>query len=252
MQSVTVSLTFHTVAKPEIQVALNSLSPSHPHLPQLRALWGSPLSSKEKPKWSLRPWPCCLLPIPGTAHPRAFALAVESSSFHQLNSLSSQPKSFFVPEASSDQVSVQATELSLPFICVLICLCALHLIETLTPEGWGFLPCSPESSAVPGPAGKLRPANILNLVQPMASGHQRFLAEDTSGSFGAIHSGWSVLCRSDPAEAGAWNGERGPRPESLRCPHGTGQRDSRRVEQPRRAGQLSLTPRQRHVVSPWH
>lgn len=186
MQSVAVSLTFHTVAKTEIQVALNSLSPSHPHVPQLRALRGSPLSLKEKPKWSLwpmRPWPCCLLPIPGTTHPRAFALAVEFSSFHQLNSFSLQPKSFFVPEAS-DQVSVQATELSLPFICVLICPCAPHLIETLTPEGWGFLPCSPESSAVPGPAEKLKPANILNLVQPMASGHQRFLAEDTVGVLG--------------------------------------------------------------------
>lgn len=48
MQSDPVSLTFHTVAKPEIQVALNSLSPSHPRLPQLRALCGSPFVGPQR------------------------------------------------------------------------------------------------------------------------------------------------------------------------------------------------------------
>lgn len=113
MQSDPVSLTFHTAAKPdssrsEFPLTLTSTSP-----PAQSPLW-LPICgpSKEKPKWLLwpmRPWPCCLLPTPGTTHPRAFALAVDSFSFHQLNSIRSQPKSFFVPEASSDPVSVEAT-----------------------------------------------------------------------------------------------------------------------------------------------
>lgn len=49
-----------------------------------------------------------LLPPAHTWHNSPQGLCT-SSSFHQLNSFSSQPKSFFVPEASSDPVSVEAT-----------------------------------------------------------------------------------------------------------------------------------------------
>lgn len=60
-----------------------------------------------------------------------------------------------------------------------------------------FVSCmSPTCSVVPGTAGKLRPAGIWNLI----------LVEDTSGSFGTIHPGWSVLGRSEMRGAGALGG----------------------------------------------
>lgn len=48
MQSDPISLTFHTVAKPEIQVALNSLLPSHPHLPSSEPFCGSPFVGPQR------------------------------------------------------------------------------------------------------------------------------------------------------------------------------------------------------------
>ena len=61
---------------------------------------------------------------------------------------------------------------------------------------------SPTCSVMPGTAGKLRPAGIWNLI----------LAEDTSGSFGTIHPGWSVLGRSETRGAGARGGVGHPLP----------------------------------------
>lgn len=67
----------------------------------------------------------------------------------------------------------------------------------------------PMPGAVPGTAGKPRPAIIPNLTQMMASGHQRFQAEDTGGRFRTISSGWRVLGRCEPGKAGAGRMERG-------------------------------------------
>lgn len=106
-----------SVAKPDSRRFELSLTLTSP---QLRALCGSPSSSMEKSKlslWPMRPWPCCLLPTPGTTHPRTFALAAESCSSYQLNCFSSQLRSFLQPCPTSLK----------------------HLHE----KGPGFLPCSP-------------------------------------------------------------------------------------------------------------